>query len=85
MTTIAILGIDIGKRSFHVIGRDKHEKQVKKARYSRSKLIEFIANLPPCLIAMEGCAGAHWLGHSCIEEIMSRPLRIESMRACSIM
>ena len=67
MTTIATLGIDIGKRSFHVIGRDKHEKQVKKARFSRSKLIEFIANLSPCLIAMEGCAGAHWLGRKCKE------------------
>lgn len=31
MTTIATLGIDIGKRSFHVIGRDENEKQVKKS------------------------------------------------------
>jgi len=67
MTTIATLGIDIGKRSFHVIGRDENEKQVKKAKYSRQKLLKFIANIPPCLIAMEGCAGAHWLGRKCQE------------------
>jgi transposase len=67
MTHIKTLGIDLGKTSFHVIGWDEREQQVKKAKYSRSKLIEFITHLPPCDIAMEGCAGAHWLARKCQE------------------
>jgi transposase len=67
MTHIKTLGIDLGKTSFHVIGWDEREQQVKKAKFSRAKLIEFITHLPPCDIAMEGCAGAHWLGRKCQE------------------
>lgn len=65
MTPITTLGIDIGKRSFHLIGRNADEQQIKKAKFSRTKLLEYLANLPPCLVAMEGCAGAHWLARKC--------------------
>ncbi|QTH72956.1 hypothetical protein [Pseudoalteromonas xiamenensis] len=56
MTHIKTLGIDLGKTSFHIIAWYERKHQVKKAKYSRSKLIEFIIHLPPCDIAMEGCA-----------------------------
>ncbi|GAB3032752.1 IS110 family RNA-guided transposase [Bowmanella dokdonensis] len=65
MTSIETLGIDLGKRSLHVIGWDEGEQQIKKAKFSRNKLLEFIAQLPPCTVAMEGCAGAHWLARKC--------------------
>lgn len=64
---IKVLGIDLGKSSFHLIGCDSHDQQVCKKKLSRQKLITFIAQLPPCLIAFEACGGAHWLGRLCME------------------
>ncbi|OGT61507.1 MAG: hypothetical protein A3E85_05335 [Gammaproteobacteria bacterium RIFCSPHIGHO2_12_FULL_45_12] len=29
-------------------------------RLSRAKLIEFVANLPPCIIGIEACGGSHY-------------------------
>ena len=65
MFTIKVLGIDLGKSNFHLIGRDLHEHCVYRKQLSRQKLLEFIANLPPCIIAFEACGGAHWLGRYC--------------------
>lgn len=32
-----------------------------KPKVVRSQLLEMFAQLPPCLISMEGCSGAHYL------------------------
>jgi len=66
MSNITVLGIDLGKSSFHLIGRDSGDHLVFKKHLSRSKLLEFIVNLPPCIIAFEACGGAHWLGRICL-------------------
>ena len=58
---VAVLGIDIGKTTFHLIGLDARGKIVLKAKLSRSQLDARLANLPPCLIGMEACVGAHHL------------------------
>lgn len=62
---IKVLGIDLGKSSFHVIGRDHSDQLVLRKKFTRGTLIEFIAQLPPCLIAFEACGGAHWLARAC--------------------
>lgn len=67
MSTIHTLGIDLGKSSFHLIGRDHHGQYSLKQKFSRQKLIEFIVQLPPCTIAFEACGGSHWLGRLCQE------------------
>jgi transposase len=56
---IAVIGIDIGKNVFHLIGLDKSGAIVLKAKLSRSQLESRLANTPPCLIGMEVCVGAH--------------------------
>lgn len=56
---VAVLGIDLAKKSFQLHGVDKQGKTVLRKRLNRSRLNEFIANLPPCVIAMEACSGAH--------------------------
>lgn len=56
---IAVLGIDLAKNSFQLHGVDKRGKTVLRKRLNRSRLNEFIANVPPCVIAMEACSGAH--------------------------
>jgi len=58
---IAVVGIDIGKTSFHVIGLDRGGAVVLRQRWSRSQVAARFANMPPCLIGMEACVGAHHL------------------------
>jgi transposase len=57
---MSILGIDIAKRVFHVVGMDERGKIVLRKRLSRHALIPFIATLPPVLIGMEAWGGAHY-------------------------
>lgn len=58
---IAVIGIDIGKNSFHVVGLDKRGVIVLRQRWSRRQVETRLANMPPCLIGMEACCGAHHL------------------------
>src|SRR5499426_4070536 len=59
--TVAILGIDIGKNTFHLVGFNKRGAIVLRQKLSRRQLEARLANLPPCLIGMEACVGAHHL------------------------
>ena len=60
-TEIAVIGIDIGKNIFHLIGLDRCGVIILKAKLSRGQLENRLANLPPCLIGMEACVGSHHL------------------------
>jgi transposase len=58
--TIVTVGIDLAKNVFAVHGVDEAGKAtLLHPEVSRSKLLELIASLPPCLIGMEACSGAH--------------------------
>jgi transposase len=58
---IAVVGIDIGKNSFHVVGLDQRGVIVLRQKWSRGQVEARFANMPPCLIGMEACVGAHHL------------------------
>ncbi len=58
---IRVIGIDIGKNSFHIIGLDDRGAIVLRQKWSRGQVQTRLANLPPCLIGMEACVGAHHL------------------------
>src|SRR6201993_1736093 len=58
---IAVIGIDIGKNSFHVVGQDRRGAIVLRQKWSRGQVEARLANLPPCLIGLEACVGAHHL------------------------
>jgi transposase len=58
---IAVIGIDIGKNSFHIVGQDGHGGIVLRQKWSREQVESRLANLPACLIGMEACVGAHHL------------------------
>jgi transposase len=60
-TTIAVMGVDIGKNSFHIVGLDQRGAIVLRQRWSRGQVESRLANMPPCLIGMEACVGAHHL------------------------
>jgi len=57
----AVVGIDIGKNSFHVVGQDERGAIVLRQKWSRGQVAARFANMPPCLIGMEACVGAHHL------------------------
>jgi len=58
---IAVIGIDIGKNSFHVVGHDLRGAIVLRQKWSRGQVEARLANQPSCLIGMEACVGAHHL------------------------
>ena len=60
-TTIAVIGIDIGKNSFHIVGLDEPGAIALRQKWSRGQVEARLANMPPCLIGMEACVGAHHL------------------------
>ena len=60
-TAATVIGIDIGKNSFHVVGLDRRGAIVLRQKWSRGQVEARIANMPPCLIGMEACVGAHHL------------------------
>ena len=60
MKDITVLGIDLAKNVFQMHGVNRSGKVVLRKKLSRDKLVEFVANLPKCLIGMEACGSAHY-------------------------
>lgn len=61
MNTVTLLGIDIGKNTFHLHGQDARGNQLLRKKLNRSQLLPYLAQLPRCKIAMESCGGSQWL------------------------
>ena len=71
MDKVTTLGIDLAKNTFSLHGVDAMGKEVMRRTVSRARLMTVISQMPPCLIGMEACSGAHdWarrfqaLGHT---------------------
>jgi transposase len=61
---IQTVGIDLGKTTFHLVALDQQGNIALRRRFSRTQLLTYTANLSPCLIGMEACCGAHYLGRA---------------------
>ena len=61
LEAVATIGIDIGKNTFHLVGLDRNGAIVLRHKLSRRQVEARLANMPPCLIGMEPCVGAHHL------------------------
>jgi transposase len=58
--SIVVVGIDLAKNVFAVHGINEAGKpELVRPAVPRDKLHELIAQLPPCIIGMEACSGAH--------------------------
>jgi transposase len=64
-------GLDIAKHVFQVHGVNEHGAVQGRKSLPRAKVMDFFAQLPPCLIGIEACAGSHYwarelsrLGHT---------------------
>ena len=51
-SAVAVIGIDIGKNSFHVVGLDDRGAIVLRQKWSRGQIEARLANMPRCLIGM---------------------------------
>ena len=59
MKEITTVGVDLAKSVFTVHGVNSAGHTVLRKTVRREKLMELVAALPPCLIGMEACGGAH--------------------------
>ena len=59
---ITTIGIDIAKRIFQLHGIDKNGKVVLKKKLMRDQVLNYMANLPKCLVGIEACGGANYWG-----------------------
>jgi transposase len=59
MKEVTTVGVDLAKSVFTLHGVDAAGRTVLRKTVRREKLMELIAELPPCLIGMEACGGAH--------------------------
>ena len=62
MSEISIVGLDLAKLVFQVHGADKDGRCVLRKQLKRRELLPFFAGLSPCIVAMEACGSAHYLG-----------------------
>src|ERR1700724_3094652 len=60
--TVSVLGIDLGKNICSIVGLDASGAVILRRRAKRETLIGLAAKLSPCIVAMEACCGAHYLG-----------------------
>src|ERR1700716_764515 len=62
MMKITRCGLDIAKQVFQVHGGNEHGVVRAHKTVPRAKVLQYFAQLPPCLIGIEACGGAHYWG-----------------------
>jgi transposase len=65
---VARIGIDLAKNVFQVHGVDRNGNIIVQRPLPRAKMMAFFAALPPCLIGMEACAGAHYWARALLQQ-----------------
>lgn len=53
------VGLDVAKTVFQVHGAGR---AMLRRKLRRAQVLEFVGPLPPCVVAMEACGGAHFWG-----------------------
>lgn len=59
---ITVLGIDLAKKVFQLHGINVLGKESLRKKVSRNELLRFVANLKPCVVAMEACGSSYYWG-----------------------
>src|ERR1700720_4409207 len=59
--SLAVVGIDIGKDVFHLVGFGADGKIAFRRRIRRPGLKDVFEKLPPCIVGMEACLSAHFV------------------------
>jgi len=60
MNNVKVLGVDLAKNVFQIHGNDGSGHKIFSKRVKRKNLLRALAKLPPCLVGLEACGGAHY-------------------------
>src|ERR1700681_5101411 len=58
---LSVIGVDIGKDAFHLVGFGADGKIAFRRRIRRLGLKDTFEKLPPCIVGMEACLSAHFV------------------------
>src|ERR1041385_1101065 len=58
---LAVIGVDIGKEVFHLVGFGVDGKVAFRRKIRRLGLKDAFEKLPPCIVGMEACLSAHFV------------------------
>ena len=58
---LTVIGVDIGKDVFHLVGFSTDGKIAFRRRIRRLGLRDVFEKLPPCIVGMEACLSAHFV------------------------
>lgn len=61
MKNVTLIGIDIGKHSFHIHCQDNAGRMVLRKKFTRAKLFEFLAGCFSATVVMEACSGSQYM------------------------
>ena len=67
MSEIITVGLDLAKNEFRVDGSDRNGSAILRRKLRRAPMLDFFAKLPPCLVAIEVCGGAIFLGAGIVQ------------------
>lgn len=57
---LSIVGIDLAKSVFHLVGMDERGKIIVRKRLMRGEVLAFMSTLPAVTVGLEACGGAHY-------------------------
>ncbi|MEY3307116.1 MAG: hypothetical protein RLZZ413_1154 [Pseudomonadota bacterium] len=62
MSEITSVGLELAKNVFQVHGADASGRTELRKKLRRDQVLAFFSQLPPCIVVMEACGGAHLWG-----------------------
>ena len=62
--SLAVVGVDIGKEVFHLVGLGTDGTIAFRRKIRRSSLKDVFEQLPPCVVGMEACLSAHFVSRT---------------------
>ena len=64
LTDLSVVGVDIGKDTFHLVGFDDTGKRVLRLKIKRLALDQVFEQIPRCVVGMEACLSAHFVSRT---------------------
>lgn len=64
MNEVSIIGLDLAKNVFQAHGAGVDGSVIFRRKLSRTQLLKFMSEQPPCVVAMQACASAHCWGRA---------------------
>lgn len=62
--SLAVIGVDIGKEVFHLVGLGDDGKIAFRRKIRRLSLKDTFEQLPRCIVGMEACLSAHFVSRA---------------------